>query len=167
MTAVTDHKTLFQLSAAWVELVAALEDAGGELTPELQAIWDGLMADLGQSVDRYGHVLKSLELQAIAHRDRAQYHAAAAQAREHAQKRLKERLATTMQTLGVRKLAGEDFTGYLKTSEAVLIEDESRLPDEAWRVKREVDRAAIRDALKAGKTIPGASLEARESAYIK
>lgn len=166
-TQTASRKTLFQLSTEWVALIAALEDAAGELTPEIQAAWDGLMADLGQSVDRYGHVLKSLEVQAVAHRDRAEYHERAARARDQAKGRLKDRLCQVMQTMGVRKLPGEDFTGYLRSTDIVTIETEQEIPEMFWRVKRELDRVAIGKELKTGGAVPGATLQTRESAYIK
>lgn len=40
----------------------------------------------------------------------------------------------------------------------VVITDEADLPDSFVRVKREADKAAIKDALKAGQFVPGAAL---------
>lgn len=40
----------------------------------------------------------------------------------------------------------------------VIVENEGDLPDDFWRVTRSVDKAAIRDALKAGKFVPGATM---------
>lgn len=163
----TPRKTLFHLSAEWLELVVALEEADGELTPELAALWDRLTAELGNKVDSIGYVLKSMELQATGHRDRAEYHEKAARARDQAKDRLKNYLAQIMQAMGVRKLAGEDFTGYLRSTDVVTIEAEGEIPEMFWRVKRDIDRAAIGKELKTGGAVPGAALQTRESAYVK
>ena len=40
----------------------------------------------------------------------------------------------------------------------VIVSSEDELPDDYFRVTRSVDKAAIRDALKAGKFVPGAEL---------
>jgi hypothetical protein len=40
----------------------------------------------------------------------------------------------------------------------VIVSNEDDLPDDFFRVTRSVDKAAIRDALKAGKFVPGAEL---------
>jgi phage host-nuclease inhibitor protein Gam len=44
------------------------------------------------------------------------------------------------------------------TPPAVLITDETMLDDRFWRVKREPNRSAVKDALKAGEFVAGAEL---------
>lgn len=69
-------------------------------------------------------------------------------------------------------LEGEKFktprcsASYRKTA-AVSIIDESAIPSEYIRTKTEPNKMAIKDALKAGETIPGATLEDRVSLIIK
>lgn len=69
-------------------------------------------------------------------------------------------------------LDGEKFktprcsASYRKTA-AVSIIDESAIPSEYIRTKTEPNKMAIKDALKAGETIPGATLEDRVSLIIK
>lgn len=54
-----------------------------------------------------------------------------------------------------------------RKSQAVRVVDEAAIPDEHWRYTREVDKAAIRDALKAGEAVPGCELEHRTALVIK
>lgn len=69
-------------------------------------------------------------------------------------------------------LEGEKFktprcsASYRKTA-VVSIIDESAIPSEYIRTKTEPNKMAIKDALKAGETIPGATLEDRVSLIIK
>ena len=69
-------------------------------------------------------------------------------------------------------LGGEKFktprcsASYRKTA-AVTIVDEGAIPPEYIRTKTEPNKMAIKDALKAGETIPGATLEDRVSLIIK
>lgn len=167
MTVETTTKTLFQLSEEWQQMVAALEDAGGELTPELQAEWDRLTGALGDKVDAYGHLLRTLDLQSMAHKERAEYHAQAARVRQSAISNLKDRLAFTLQSLGKRKITGMDFTAYLRASEAVAVTNEADVPQSFWRIKRDIDRRSLLDALNRGETVPGAEIETRVSAYVR
>ena len=69
-------------------------------------------------------------------------------------------------------LEGEKFktprcsASYRKTASVSII-DESAIPSEYIRTKTEPNKMAIKDALKAGETIPGATLEDRVSLIIK
>lgn len=71
-------------------------------------------------------------------------------------------------------LAGEKFktakcaVSYRK-SETVEFSDQDLVPDEYWRVKttREPDKTALKTALKAGESIPGAYLEQHQNMSIK
>lgn len=47
-----------------------------------------------------------------------------------------------------------------KGRDRVEITDETRLPDEYWRVSRAPDKTSLADVLKAGKDVPGAELVA-------
>ena len=69
-------------------------------------------------------------------------------------------------------LDGEKFktprcsASYRKTASVSII-DESAIPSEYIRTKTEPNKMAIKDALKAGETVPGATLEDRVSLIIK
>lgn len=64
-----------------------------------------------------------------------------------------------MLSAGMPKLWSADMSvNVAKGRPKVLIFDESRLPDKFWRVKRDPDKTAIGEALKAGEDIPGAGL---------
>lgn len=64
-----------------------------------------------------------------------------------------------MDALGLRKMEEGDFTASLRPGQpAVVITDETRLPEAFVRVKREPDKALISAALKAGQNVDGAEL---------
>jgi len=54
-----------------------------------------------------------------------------------------------------------------RKSQAVIIDDESVLPDEYWKVKREVSKSIIKDAVKKGTQVPGAHIEEKMNVSIK
>ncbi|MEQ9594467.1 siphovirus Gp157 family protein [Parvibaculum sp.] len=75
----------------------------------------------------------------------------------------KRRLVTdVMSRAEIRRITEPDFTVSLRTSPpAVVIEDEERIPDAYWKAQPpKLDRAALGDALKAGRAVDGASLGA-------
>ncbi len=75
----------------------------------------------------------------------------------------KRRLVTdVMSRAEIRRITEPDFTVSLRTSPpAVVLEDEERIPDAYWKAQPpKLDRAALGDALKAGRAVDGASLGA-------
>jgi hypothetical protein len=90
--------------------------------------------------------------------------------REKASEKKADSLSRYLQSM----LAGEKFktpkcaVSYRKT-QAVNIVDETLIPNEYLRFKTTSapDKAAIKDAIKAGKDVPGAMLEERQSMTIK
>lgn len=89
-------------------------------------------------------------------------------AKEALAKRLSEYLLTQMQTVGMQKFeTGRSCVSVAKKAPALKIDDENAFiawaaidHDEYIKYKSpEVDKTAVRDALKAGAEIPGARLE--------
>jgi len=85
------------------------------------------------------------------------------------QKRLREYLLHNMEANEITKIECPLFTASLRKGlESVEIIDESLLPDEF--VKAEVvtkaDKKAIKDALKAGESVPGAALKRGETTIV-
>lgn|SRR5690554_5411703 len=82
------------------------------------------------------------------------------------QKQIKDYLRENMEAAGITKISCPLFTiTCAKGRESVVVDDESKLPDELMRVKTEIspDKAAIAAKLKAGEDVPGARLERGQS----
>jgi hypothetical protein len=78
------------------------------------------------------------------------------EARADARKKLAQIALTEA---GIRKLERPAYTASLSATPAsVVITDDSALPDELCRIKREPDKTAIKKALQAGDEVRGASL---------
>jgi hypothetical protein len=89
--------------------------------------------------------------------------------REAHAKRLREYLKFNMERLGVEKIECPLFKISIKANPpAVRIEDESRIPLNYTRVPDpEIDKAAIKRDLLAGKDVPGAVLESGTRVEIR
>lgn len=96
--------------------------------------------------------------------------AAAVKAQEHELRQRRERFdarADAMKALAERIMNAADLSkitlpeatlSFRATPPAVVIADDAALPESMWRVRREPDKAAIKEALQHGETIPGAYL---------
>lgn len=76
--------------------------------------------------------------------------------REEAMRSLAQRI---MEAADIRKAELPEATLSIRAvPPSLVITDESALPEWAWRVKREPDKVAIKDRMKAGEFVPGAEL---------
>jgi hypothetical protein len=73
---------------------------------------------------------------------------------------LRNLLFKVMEAAGVKKLELPEATLSLRTGSPGLVgeADPQELPDELCKISRSLDRTAIKEALKTGKTVPGFSL---------
>lgn len=83
--------------------------------------------------------------------------------------RLKNGLSCACQSLGITKLEGLHAKISFRKSEKTVVDDESEIPEEYKTVKvtKTVDKAAIKNAIKSGKEIPGAHIETNKTIQIK
>jgi hypothetical protein len=83
--------------------------------------------------------------------------------------RLKEYLLSNMQRCDIKKIECPEFTiGLQDNPPSVQISNEDQIPSEYDKpLKREIDIAKIKDDLKNGVVIPGASLVKRQSIRIR
>jgi hypothetical protein len=87
---------------------------------------------------------------------------------ENGRKRLRERLKSGMELMGIDKVDTPLFKlSISKNPPAVQIEDESKLPDKYMKVSYTVDKTAIKNDLKNGIEIDGCTLTTGTSLRIK
>lgn len=68
-------------------------------------------------------------------------------------------MQSVMETAGLQKVPLPTATLSLrKTPPKVVVIDETEVPDAYWRVKREINKTTLAEALKAGEDVPGAAL---------
>ena len=134
-------------------MMTALDELQGELT------------DKADNIVRYIRNL-SAEADALKAEEAALYKKR--RAVENKAERLKAYLAAQMTLCGLRELkAGLFKLRFQPTTPAISIIDESAVPEKFHRVKVEIDKLAIRDALKNGEEVPGIELQRGEALVIR
>lgn len=88
---------------------------------------------------------------------------------ERERDRVKEGLANACNALGVEKVQGMYANISFRASEQTVIDNEGEIPDEYMTVKTTYtpNKTAIKEAIKAGKDVPGAHVEKRKNIQIK
>lgn len=144
------------------------ESADGELSDELERWFAEIGDQQSSKVDGYCSLIRSQELEASAlgaEIDRLQRRQAA---RRNLAQRLKDRLKLYLELTGQKKLQCKRFTAAICGNGGKLSVDTrglqlEALPEELVRTTRQPDVDAIREALEAGKNVPGCRLMERET----
>lgn len=140
-----------------------IEDAGGEITPEIDAELTRLESSLATKAGDYAHLIREMERRAQARRSESKWLAEQAENEERLAENLSLRLLGVMKRHNIDQLRAEPYTLSIARNGGKLpmtIEDRD-VPDEWKMVVMQPDKERIRQALEAGTTVPGASLGTR------
>lgn len=144
--------------------------------PELDAqtladTMEAVEGEFEQKAEDYAKVMKNLEGDAKAIKAEEERLAEKRRAIENNIKTMKMRLESSMTITGKTKFKTDLFSfGIQKNAPSVVMETEdiSLIPAEYIRTKQEIDKTALKDALKAGVSLEGiAHLEQTESLRIR
>ena len=144
--------TLYQLTNQMAEIEAMLEETGGELTPELESLWEETSESLPQKVDGYNQVLRNLTAYATNLADEIKRLQGLKKTAENSAKRLKEHVLDCMETFGIQKLEGAYCKMSLRSSVATEVDEESVLMPYVARLDRLMLPSWITCELKVNKT---------------
>lgn len=148
------------------EIDADLEEAGGEITPEIQAKLDRLDEEIGHKVDWVGTVVAERNGEALVYDAEIKRLQAKKKAVERSVESLKDYLKLTMETMKLERAEGRLHSVTIQKasrSSIVWTRDFDKLPAAFIRTKVELDGQAAYDAWRAG-TLPE-GFEARTSTF--
>jgi uncharacterized protein (DUF885 family) len=155
-------------------LLAALDDAGGELTAESEAAWAAWLAAGGAKLESLHAVTKRAKSQADALAEDEASLAARRKALGRVQERCKalafELLVAHREMYGEAKLSLPTFTVWLQASARVIGPEDVEDWPEAFRrstVTVTPDKEGAKEALRRGESVPGVRLETNESVRWK
>ena len=156
---------LWKISEELVALLDTIDVCPPEQLPALQAEIDKFLGHEAAKVDQIAHVLAALEYEQKAAADEIERLTERKRLAAASQKRLEQYVCRVIASRGVKALNGTTNTLSTRSSDAVIVTDETLVPAEYIAVKivetRSVDKTAIKKALKAGAEIAGVDLEYR------
>jgi len=166
--------TLFQIAAEYRNITDVLMDAG----VDEQTLNDTLEAEvwpLELKAQNYGFVIRNLQATAASIKEAEEQMKARRQSIEKRAAALADRLKVGLEIAGVSKLDCPHFALTIKKNPpSVEIWDEKQIPAEFMRTPEpppppspSPDKAAIKDAIKAGREIPGAKMTQATRLEIK
>jgi hypothetical protein len=166
--------TLFQIAAEYRNITDVLMDAGVD-EQTLNDTLEGEVWPLELKAQNYGFVIRNLQATAASIKDAEEQMKARRQAIEKRAAALAERLKVGLEIAGVSKLDCPHFALTIKKNPpSVEIWDEKQIPAEFMRTPEPPpppspapDKTAIKEAIKAGREIPGAKIAQATRLEIK
>lgn len=160
---------LFNITAEYKQLEAALIENEGELTPELETALQINQEQLQAKGINYGYVIKNIESEVDIIDAEIKRLTQLKKVRENAVERLKMTLQGAMECFGVLELKTPTLKVSFRKSESVLITDISELESRFIRVKttKEPDKTSIKEAIKNGESVLGAELVTKNNIQVK
>ena len=158
---------LYELTEQYNNLMELMEnpDVPQEMLEEsLNQIND----ELDTKLENIAKVIKSFEVDTKGLKEEEKRLADRRKAKENKISSLKEYVEGAMRSTGVFKVKGKVFTlAIQKNAPSVLIKDLECIPNEYFKVKKEVDKTLLKEKLKEGQIIEGAELQQKESLRIR
>jgi len=116
--------TLYELTGQMAAIEEALEENGGELTPELEEIWAETAESLPKKVDGYNHIIKNIELLVKGYDEEIKRIQALKKAADNSVKRIKEHVRDVMVANNIDKLDGASCKFSLSSSTSTEVDEE-------------------------------------------
>lgn len=162
---------LYEIEKEYAEIVNELYENGGELTPEIE----GRMAENAMSFEEKGEnymkAIRNLEADSKRFDEEKKFYDDKAKRAAKTADTLKRILVVAMQNRDLKKKDFGSMSASLRRSESVNINDNFFADVNAKyireKVTKEPDKVAIKEAIKNGVEILGASLDEKYSLQIK
>lgn len=161
--------TLYSITAEMNAILALIEEANGEITPELEQALAINEEQFVQKAEDYGHAILNLKAMAAAAKAEKDRLANLQKFYENECERLENALTRAMQVFDRPKVENGSMRLSLRHSVATEVDDLDQLPSEFKITKVEVvaDKTAIKKAIQSGEDVPGAHLVENVSLQIK
>lgn len=154
-------KSLPSLIVEVTQVLSMIAENNGELTPELEAFFDGVSKDIAQKADSYAFYMERLDVESEYWKQKADSYAKVAKSCKALKERLNANIKVAMQAMGTDELSGEDVRFKLSKAAPKLVIEEERLPTsfKMQVVTYVPDKDRIKSELEAGGTVDGAKFE--------
>lgn len=175
-----ESQRLVDIFTDMADLDSILEENGGELTPELEALLAENEAALAAKIDGYNYAVKAEKAAAAAIAEEIKRLQALKKTHENAEKRIREYLAWNMERVGANRVDGAYCKAYFSKNVSVQVDDEAALrpyvrPMEIFRdslppyikVSLSIDKTILKGVLDAGAEVDGACIVPGKSLTIK
>lgn len=159
---------LFPIQQEYMQLMMQVEDAEGELTPEIEQALQFTEKRLQSEGAEIGYVIKSWQyMEDTLEREIERLNKLKARISK-SKEYVKTRLSDAMQQFGIERIVGDTITISFRKSEAVDIVDDKLIPaNYKDQPPPKIMKTRIKDDINKGIVVPGAEIIHRKNLQIK
>ena len=167
------NKTLYEIAQEYIDIYNELLDSGGEITDELGEKLEINAENKKVKFENYAKLIKTLEGKLKIRNDEVERLNSLNQSDQKVIDSLRTRLEYTMKLFEEDNFETSLFRFSLRKSEAIIIEDETLIPEKfikkVTKIVESISKTDIKNFLKEneGNKVPGAVLEKRKKLVIK
>lgn len=159
---------LFNIQQEYIQLLGQIEEADGEITPEIDKALQFTERRLQSEGASIACLIKTLEYWTENVESEIKRLESIRTRANKGKELLKNRLSEAMQQFGLDRIVDPFITISFRKSEAVEITEESAIPiDYQEPQPPKISKTKIKDAIKKGIEVPGATLVPRKHLQIK
>lgn len=162
---------LYKIREEYNQLLEAIfdtaDEATGEVDIDLISQLDKIQGEFTEKAVSVATVYREIESEVARFKAEEKRLADIRKRLERRAELVKEYIARECTSAGIERIDGISANISFRSSEKTVIDNEADIPKEYWRVKKEPDLALIRSAIKSGKEVNGAHLQACKNIQIK
>ena len=161
--------SLYNIQTEFLQLTDALIENGGEITPEIEEALQFNKDNLETKGSNYGLIVKQLEAETEVINAEIARLTNLKKSRSNTVDRLKQSLSVAMELYGIEEIKTPLLKINFRKSESVEIISEAIL-DGKFKIAKttiQIDKVAIKEAIKAGDGVAGAILKQNKNIQIK
>jgi hypothetical protein len=168
-TPVLKKKSIYNIESEYIELMNKIEDAEGELSPELSQQLDITKAELEVKATNYGYLVMQLDTDTEQIDAEIKRLKAMKDAKARMQEELKTRVADAMKRFGIDKIEKNNLKLSFRKSSAISIAPDAKIPKQFLIVDLTptVDKRALKTYVESGKKVKGVMVVENKSLQIK
>jgi hypothetical protein len=129
-------ETFYELTSQMASIEEALEETGGELTPELETAWAETAESLTAKVDNYNALLIKLEDWSENLGKEIKRLQGLKKTADNSSKRIKGHVKECMEAFGISRLEGAYCKMTLSTTTATEVDEEALLVPYFWKIQK-------------------------------
>lgn len=163
------NNSLYHIRAEHLEIIYAIEENEGELTPEIEMALSLTEEQFQEKAISYGYVIKRFEDNASLIDAEIKRLTELKKRAERNYDRFKENLSGAMIQFGVEKIETPTLKLSFRKSESVEIFDEKEIPIEYVdeKIVHTISKTRIKEDLKKGIAVKGANLLTKQNLQVK
>lgn len=162
------NNNLFHIQQRYLDLLHLIDEAEGEITPEIDQALTLSQTELQEAAINIGFVIKNMEYNEDVVAQEIERLTNLKHKITKGRELLKNRLSQSMQLFGIERIDSPTLKLSFRKSVAVEISDEMEIPAAYFnQPPPKPDKTRIKEALKAGQEITGAELVERKNLQIR